>query len=353
MKTDEQLRVEAILRSRYGVPISIEEHAAFQRAVIGAFTGGVSTAQRKDGVYLDPNAGKMFHLWLLAVEWALSECAKGRDPRAAAPEQAAEAAAPSDHDEAILLLSAVFDAWENGDPCHEDGDPSGTYLGTAFRLDDDVFNRCCALLNRTNPPRNVAPAAAPVRGNVPDLTNVIHWLEGGCDPKWAAVELRTYQRQIGQDEAPALASAVPPAAPESQMRDQALEEASKRFDEAKSKMEVARKRGDHESADMWKGHALDAAIDMERALTPSTNGEQQRSDAGWVRVSERLPKERGRYMVYQASFLEPIRIVNFGTSRGWENGRDKIHPREKRITHWMPLPQPPASNGNGEKGGAA
>jgi hypothetical protein len=61
----------------------------------------------------------------------------------------------------------------------------------------------------------------------------------------------------------------------------------------------------------------------------------------WTACKERLPKERGRYMVYQASFPEPIRIVNFGTSRGWENGRDKSLPPERRISHWMPLPTPP------------
>lgn len=72
---------------------------------------------------------------------------------------ASQPVAPADHDEAVLLLSAVFDAWENGDPCHEDGDPSGAFMGMAFRLDDDVFNRCCSLLNRLNPPRNaVAPS---------------------------------------------------------------------------------------------------------------------------------------------------------------------------------------------------
>jgi hypothetical protein len=67
--------------------------------------------------------------------------------------------AQADHDEAVLLLSAVFDAWENGDPCYEDPDTSSGFLGIAFRLDDEVFNRCCALLNRLNPPRNAAPPA--------------------------------------------------------------------------------------------------------------------------------------------------------------------------------------------------
>ena len=53
--------------------------------------------------------------------------------------------------EAIQLLSDVFDAWENGTQCNEE---DGNYIGTAFRLDDAVFDRCCTLLNRVNPPRN-------------------------------------------------------------------------------------------------------------------------------------------------------------------------------------------------------
>jgi hypothetical protein len=63
---------------------------------------------------------------------------------------------PGDHDEAVTLLGAIFDAWENGDDCHEDGDPEGVYMGKCFQLDDDVFERCCDLLNRLNPPRNAA-----------------------------------------------------------------------------------------------------------------------------------------------------------------------------------------------------
>lgn len=46
------------------------------------------------------------------------------------------------------------------------------------------------------------PASAPV---APDLTPVIHWLEGGCDPLQAAKELRSYQRNLGQLEAPEIA----------------------------------------------------------------------------------------------------------------------------------------------------
>lgn len=79
----------------------------------------------------------------------------------------AQIAAKADTDipEALELLAAVFDAWENGDDCYEDPEECAGFLGKAFRLDDDIFNRCVELLNRRNPPRNAASTAlqAPVR----------------------------------------------------------------------------------------------------------------------------------------------------------------------------------------------
>jgi hypothetical protein len=70
---------------------------------------------------------------------------------------AADAGGLSAPAEAVQLLGAVFDAWENGDDCYEDGDPDNSYMGKCFQLDDEIFKRCCDLLNRENPPRN-APA---------------------------------------------------------------------------------------------------------------------------------------------------------------------------------------------------
>ena len=67
---------------------------------------------------------------------------------------------PPDTKEATSLLSAVFDAWENGTPCYEDPENYDGFVGTAFSLDDDIFKRCCDLLNRVNPPRNAPTAPA-------------------------------------------------------------------------------------------------------------------------------------------------------------------------------------------------
>lgn len=71
--------------------------------------------------------------------------------------------------EAVLLLAAVFDAWENGVDCYEAPESNAGYLGMAFKLDDDVFRRCCDLLNREAPPRNAPAEPAPIQSSA--LTN--------------------------------------------------------------------------------------------------------------------------------------------------------------------------------------
>ena len=57
----------------------------------------------------------------------------------------------TDEDQALDLLETLFDAYENGVPCHEDGDQDSTFIGHAFRLDDETFHTCADLLNRRRP----------------------------------------------------------------------------------------------------------------------------------------------------------------------------------------------------------
>jgi hypothetical protein len=84
--------------------------------------------------------------------------------------------------------------------------------------------------------------------------------------------------------------------------------------------------------------ALDAR-DLARELAEA---KRALSDAsGWIPCAVRNPKERGRYLVYHPSFPEQWRIVRYGTSTGWENGRNKLSAPKDRITHWMPLPEAP------------
>lgn len=62
----------------------------------------------------------------------------------------------------------------------------------------------------------------------------------------------------------------------------------------------------------------------------------------WTARKDRNPTERGSYLTYCAG-RDSIRITNFGTSRGWDNGRDRLAGENYKITHWMPLPDRPTS----------
>lgn len=60
----------------------------------------------------------------------------------------------------------------------------------------------------------------------------------------------------------------------------------------------------------------------------------------WVSVEERLPKEKQRVIV---------RCERVGTSVGWilwGNWMADIGPDAGKVTHWMPLPAPPAKGGD-------
>ena len=63
----------------------------------------------------------------------------------------------------------------------------------------------------------------------------------------------------------------------------------------------------------------------------------------WVSVEERLPEEKQRVIV---------RCERVGTSVGWilwGNWMTDIGPGAGKVTHWMPLPEPPDRPKEGEK----
>lgn len=68
---------------------------------------------------------------------------------------------------------------------------------------DPRYERCGCLTCRTE---RLAEDRAP------NLWPVILWLEGGCDPKWAAKELRAYAARLGQAE-PSHTPGVPVSEP--------------------------------------------------------------------------------------------------------------------------------------------
>ena len=83
--------------------------------------------------------------------------------------------------------------------------------------------------------------------------------------------------------------------------------------------------GNNQIAKAWQG-AMQLLYDMP-TLTPPNE---------WVSVEERLPKEKQRVIV---------RCERVGTSVGWilwGNWMADIGPDAGKVTHWMPLPAPPA-----------
>lgn len=49
--------------------------------------------------------------------------------------------------EALDLLGAIFEKYENGANCYKDPEDLTEYLGKAVRLDDCEFKRCVEILN--------------------------------------------------------------------------------------------------------------------------------------------------------------------------------------------------------------
>ena len=85
---------------------------------------------------------------------------------------------------------------------------------------------------------------------------------------------------------------------------------------------------------------------------------------GWISVKERLPGEDGRYLVYNMSYCNALAFVaSFSTCLenvgeydfdgekrpGWFSYDDEYGYYEiDGVTHWMPLPEPPKEDDNGE-----
>jgi hypothetical protein len=156
----------------------------------------------------------------------------------------------------------------------------------------------------------------------------------------------------------ATAAPVPPAAPADQVRNAALEEAARA---------CSRTGFLYESTPEGCAAAIRALI-----ATPSTNGEQRRSDSGWISVEDRLPEVGLLVLVYTPSTKHDYTdSVNIGfdcidqdddDASSWLNHNEhyehfccvskpegSIGPSvDAPYTHWMPLPQPPSSNGNSE-----
>lgn len=67
----------------------------------------------------------------------------------------------------------------------------------------------------------------------------------------------------------------------------------------------------------------------------------------WISVNERLPED-GPVLVYVSENCPSIYIDYYGKMEGGYHGFGHEFLMETKVTHWMPLPEPPkdASDGN-------
>ncbi len=73
--------------------------------------------------------------------------------------------------------------------------------------------------------------------------------------------------------------------------------------------------------------------------------ERLQETARWIPVAERLPEKEGKYLVCCPSLdpgNPPLMCVWFDPDYGWYS----TEMWAKAVTHWMPLPEPPGSEGN-------
>lgn len=64
--------------------------------------------------------------------------------------------------------------------------------------------------------------------------------------------------------------------------------------------------------------------------------------SNWIRVEDKLPQEKGRYLVtYHPCYWDDVKdeiCVGIDTFRGKSSWAKKKY---QRVTHWMHLPNPP------------
>ena len=100
-------------------------------------------------------------------------------------------------------------------------------------------------------------------------------------------------------------------------------------------LDIARFQGEAEFDEILKNIALRLAAYEDTGFTP-----EEVQQMRWIPVEERLPEEKQRVIV---------RCERVGTSVGWilwGNWMTDIGPGAGKVTHWMPLPQPPKEESN-------
>ena len=79
----------------------------------------------------------------------------------------------------------------------------------------------------------------------------------------------------------------------------------------------------------------------------------------WIPVGERLPEESGyrghvlvaRLLPYDPQFGDRDVTMAWHSKTGWRSDHGSVEQHDAIVTHWRPLPPPPAGEGDGGKGG--
>jgi len=61
----------------------------------------------------------------------------------------------------------------------------------------------------------------------------------------------------------------------------------------------------------------------------------ENTESKWIKVSDRLPEEEGRYLVIAYGNIE---ILEFYLPNEWSDENYFVYP-EDEVTHWQPLPE--------------
>jgi hypothetical protein len=120
---------------------------------------------------------------------------------------------------------------------------------------------------------------------------------------------------------------------------------------AKIQLEAVRKERDElsEQLDNATGNYLEMLKDCLQETARAEAAEQRARDMTWIPVSERLPENNDRVLVWHYDEVDmaqywPWPDNKAGNRRGkWEQFDPSGYPFAiSHVTHWMPLPEPPA-----------
>lgn len=83
----------------------------------------------------------------------------------------------------------------------------------------------------------------------------------------------------------------------------------------------------------WKNKLIDALKGYRKQSEPISCGHQKGGD--WISVDERLPEQYGLFLI--ADDKGNMEVASWTKQFGWFSGGNRV----KRVTHWMPMPEPP------------